>query len=121
MDPIRRDAGQRRAAIMVNLRGRDVESFVREAEAKVKAEVKLPEGYVLEFGDAFKNLQEARTRLAVLVPATLALIFVLVFMAFGRDGDDCSRNIGHVRTINPSDSNGGIKGFANGGRSRNGG
>ncbi len=83
VDPIRRDSGQRRAAIMVNLRGRDVESFVREAEAKVKAEVKLPEGYVLEFGGAFKNLQEARTRLAVLVPATLALIFVLVFMAFG--------------------------------------
>src|SRR6185295_9132441 len=83
VDPIRRDSGQRRAALLVNLRGRDVESFVREAEAKVKAQVKLPEGYVLEFGGAFKNLQEARTRLAVLVPATLALVFVIVFMAFG--------------------------------------
>lgn len=83
VDPIRRDSGQRRAAILVNLSGRDVESFVREAEAKVKAEVKLPEGYVVEFGGAFKNLQEARARLAVLVPATLGLIFVLVFMAFG--------------------------------------
>ena len=68
---------------MVNLRGRDVESFVRQAEAKVRAEVKLPEGYVIEFGGAFKNLREARARLAVLVPATLSLIFVLVFMAFG--------------------------------------
>jgi heavy metal efflux system protein len=83
VDPIRRDSGQRRAAILVNLSGRDVESFVREAEAKVKAEVKLPEGYVVEFGGAFKNLQEARARLAVLVPATLGLIFVMVFMAFG--------------------------------------
>jgi len=83
VDPIRRDSGQRRAALLVNLRGRDVESFVREAEAKVKADVKLPAGYIIEFGGAFKNLQEARTRLAVLVPATLALIFVLVFMAFG--------------------------------------
>jgi cobalt-zinc-cadmium resistance protein CzcA len=83
VDPIRRDSGQRRAAILVNLSGRDVESFVRETEEKVKAEVKLPEGYVVEFGGAFKNLQEARGRLAVLVPATLGLIFVLVFMAFG--------------------------------------
>jgi heavy metal efflux system protein len=82
VDPIRRDSGQRRAAIMVNLRGRDVESFVREAEAKVKADVKLPEGYIIEFGGQFEHLREARARLAVLVPTTLALIFILVFMAF---------------------------------------
>jgi cobalt-zinc-cadmium resistance protein CzcA len=83
IDPIRRDSGQRRAAILVNLAGRDVESFVREARAAVSAKVNLPAGYVLEFGGAFKNLEEARSRLALLVPATLALIFVLVFMAFG--------------------------------------
>jgi len=82
VDPIRRDSGQRRAAIMVNLRGRDVESFVREAESKVKAAVKLPEGYVIEFGGQFEHPREARARLAVLVPTTLALIFILVFMAF---------------------------------------
>ena len=82
VDPIRRDAAQRRAAIMVNLRGRDVESFVREAEQQVKAAVKLPEGYVIEFGGQFEHLKEARARLAVLVPATLGIIFVLVFMAF---------------------------------------
>jgi cobalt-zinc-cadmium resistance protein CzcA len=68
---------------MVNLRGRDVESFVRAAQQEVKTEIKLPEGYSLEFGGAFKNLQRARARLAVLVPAALALIFVLVFMASG--------------------------------------
>jgi cobalt-zinc-cadmium resistance protein CzcA len=82
VDPIRRDSGQRRAAIMVNLRGRDVESFVREAESKVKTAVKFPEGYVIEFGGQFEHLREARARLAVLVPTTLALIFILVFMAF---------------------------------------
>jgi cobalt-zinc-cadmium resistance protein CzcA len=83
VDPIKRDSGQRRAAILVNLRGRDVESFVHEAERQIKEKVEIPEGYTIEFGGQFKNLQEARARLAVLVPATLALIFVLVFMAFG--------------------------------------
>jgi cobalt-zinc-cadmium resistance protein CzcA len=83
VDPIKRDSGQRRAAILVNLRGRDVESFVHEAERQIKEKVEMPDGYTIEFGGQFKNLQEARGRLAVLVPATLALIFVLVFMAFG--------------------------------------
>jgi cobalt-zinc-cadmium resistance protein CzcA len=83
VDPIKRDSGQRRAAILVNLRGRDVESFVHEAERLIKEKVEIPEGYTIEFGGQFKNLQEARARLAVLVPTTLTLIFVLVFMAFG--------------------------------------
>lgn len=83
VDPIRRDLGQRRAAILVNLRGRDVESFVQEAKEKVDAAIKLPDGYRLEFGGQFKNLQEARARLAIVVPAALALIFFLIFMAFG--------------------------------------
>jgi cobalt-zinc-cadmium resistance protein CzcA len=80
-EPIMREFGQRRAAILINLAGRDVESFVREAEAKVKATVKLPDGYSLEFGGQFKNLREARARLAVVVPVTLAMIFVLVFLS----------------------------------------
>ena len=79
---ISRDSGQRQVAIMLNLRGRDVEGFVNEAQAKVREQVKLPDGYSIEFGGQFKNLQEARTRLAVVVPAALALIFVLVFFAF---------------------------------------
>lgn len=82
-EPIMREFGQRRSAILVNLAGRDVESFVREAEAKVKAAVELPEGYSIEFGGQFKHLREARTRLAVVVPASLALIFVLVFLSLG--------------------------------------
>jgi cobalt-zinc-cadmium resistance protein CzcA len=83
VDPIRRDSGQRRAAILLNLRGRDVESFVHEAEQKIKAEIKLPEGYTIDFGGQIKSLKEARLRLAVVVPVALALIFVLVFVALG--------------------------------------
>ena len=82
VEPIRRDEGQRRAALMVNLKTRNVEGFVRDAEQRIKQQVKMPEGYLVEFGGQFQHLQEARTRLAVVVPATLALIFVLVFMSF---------------------------------------
>ncbi len=80
---IAREYSQRRAAIMVNLRGRDVESFVLEAQKKVAEQIKLPEGYTIEFGGQFKNLQEARARLAIVVPVALGLIFVLVFVALG--------------------------------------
>ncbi len=73
VSPILRDSAQRRAALMVNLRGRDVESWVREADAKVREHVKLPEGYTLEFGGQFENLREAKTRLAIVVPAALAV------------------------------------------------
>lgn len=80
---IAREYSQRRAAIMVNLRGRDVESFVLEAQKKVAEQIKLPDGYTIEFGGQFKNLQEARARLAIVVPVALGLIFILVFMALG--------------------------------------
>jgi cobalt-zinc-cadmium resistance protein CzcA len=83
VEPIQRDNGQRRAALMVNLKIRDIEGFVRDAERRIQHEVKLPDGYLVEFGGQFKNLQEARTRLAVVVPAALVLIFVLIFLAFG--------------------------------------
>ena len=83
VEPIQRDGGQRRAALMVNLAIRDIEGYVRAAEKIIAAEVKLPEGYIVEFGGQFQNLQEARARLAVIVPSALALIFVLIFLAFG--------------------------------------
>jgi len=82
VSPILRDSGQRRAALMVNLQGRDIESWVREADAKVQEQVKLPEGYTLEFGGQFENLREAKARLAIVVPAALIFIFVLIFTAF---------------------------------------
>ncbi len=78
---ISREYSQRRAAIMVNLRGRDVESFVLEAQKKIAEQIKLPDGYTIEFGGQFKNLVEARKRLTIVVPVAMALIFILIFMA----------------------------------------
>ena len=83
VEPINRDDGQRRAALMVNLSVRDVEGYVREAERRIHEQVQLPENYIVEFGGQFKNLQEARTRLMVVVPSALVLIFILIFLAFG--------------------------------------
>ena len=83
VSPILRDSAQRRAALMVNLEGRDVESWVKEADTKVRERIQLPEGYTLEFGGQFENLREAKARLAIVVPAALVFIFALIFMAFG--------------------------------------
>ena len=83
VEPILRDDGHRRAALMVNLKTRDIEGFVHAAEQRIKDQVKLPENYIVEFGGQFQNLQEARTRLAFVVPSALVLIFVLIFLAFG--------------------------------------
>jgi heavy metal efflux system protein len=82
VNTISREAYRRRMTIMVNLRGRDTESFVKEAQEKIAAQVQLPEGYYIEYGGNFKNLQEARARLAVVVPVALTLIFILIFTAF---------------------------------------
>ena len=83
VEPIQRESGQRRAALMVNLKTRDIEGYVRAAEQSIREQVKLPDGYLVEFGGQFQNLQEARARLVVVVPAALTLIFVLIFLAFG--------------------------------------
>jgi cobalt-zinc-cadmium resistance protein CzcA len=83
VNSITREMGQRRLAIMVNLRGRDVESFVREAQQKIHDQVSIPSGYSIEFGGQFKNLQQARLRLMLIVPAALVIVFLLIFMAFG--------------------------------------
>ena len=78
---IAREYSQRRGAIMVNLRGRDVESFVLEAQKRITEQIKLPEGYSIEFGGQFKNLIEAKRRLGVVVPVAMTLIFILIFTA----------------------------------------
>ncbi len=80
---VTRESGQRRAAILVNLRGRDVESFVNEAMSRIKNDVKFPVGYTYEFGGQFENLQSARTRLAIIVPVALVFIFILIYLSFG--------------------------------------
>src|SRR5213592_1119433 len=68
---------------MVNLKTRNIEGFVRAAEKRIQEQVKLPENYIVEFGGQFENLQQARARLAIVVPSALVLIFVLVFLALG--------------------------------------
>ena len=80
---ITRENAQRRVAILINVRGRDTAGFVEEATAKLHAQLKLPEGYYVEFGGQFRNLIEAKKRLAIVVPLALALIFVLIYLSFG--------------------------------------
>jgi len=82
VEPIQRENGRRRAALMVNLATRDIEGYVRAAERAIREQVKVPDGYFVEFGGQFENLQDARARLAIVVPSALTLIFVLIFLAF---------------------------------------
>lgn len=79
---VRREALQRYAVIQMDVRDRDIDGFVKEAETKVRSEVKLPEGYWIEWGGAFENQQRALARLAVIVPITIGLIFLLLYTAF---------------------------------------
>ncbi len=83
VEPIQHDDGLRRSALMVNLKTRNIEGYVRDAERRIHDQVKLPENYIVQFGGQFENLQQARARLAIVVPTALALIFVLIFLAFG--------------------------------------
>lgn len=80
---INRENGMRRTAVLVNLRGRDTESFVQEAQQKIAETIKLPENSFIEWGGNFQNLQEARLRLLVLTPLALCLVFFMVYAAFG--------------------------------------
>ena len=82
VEPIAHELAQRKVGLMISVKDRDMESFVHEADARLEAELKLPDGYSFEFGGSFKNLNEARQRLAVVVPAALALILLLIFMSF---------------------------------------
>jgi cobalt-zinc-cadmium resistance protein CzcA len=80
---VNRENSNRRTAVLINLRGRDTESFVAEAKLAVEKEVKLPTGYYLEWGGNFKNLEQARSRLMILAPIALALVLMMVYAAFG--------------------------------------
>lgn len=83
VNQISREDTQRRAAILINVRGRDTAGFVEEATRNIEEKVKFPDGYYFEFGGQFKNLMEAKKRLMIVVPLALLLIFVLIFLAFG--------------------------------------
>ncbi len=79
---ITREDFHRRIAVETNVRGRDIASFVAEAQKAIDKEVVIPPGYWLEWGGQFKNLQEAVQRLMIVVPLTLLLIFILLYMTF---------------------------------------
>jgi len=78
---INRDWGKRRITVQCNVRGRDVASFVAEAKQKIAQQVKLPEGYNLEWGGQFENMERANRKLMFVVPMALALILVLLFFS----------------------------------------
>lgn len=79
---INREDSNRRTAVMINLRGRDTESFVTEARALVEKEVQMPQGYYVQWGGNFKNLQEARSRLLILTPLALTIVLMMIYAAF---------------------------------------
>ncbi len=80
---VSRENGKRRVVVTANVRGRDIASVVDEAQRKVEAKVKLPTGSWLAWGGQFENLAAARARLALVVPACFAMIFVLLYSALG--------------------------------------
>jgi len=80
---ISRENGKRRVVVQCNVRGRDLGSFVEEAQGRIDEEVKPPPGYWLKWGGQFENLIEARERLMVVVPVALFLIMGLLFLSFG--------------------------------------
>ncbi len=79
---IGRDDGQRRIVVLCNVNGRDIGSFVQEAQQKIDAAVKLPPGYFMTWGGQFENQQRANKRFALVIPITIAGIFILLFGSF---------------------------------------
>ncbi|MFQ5660159.1 MAG: efflux RND transporter permease subunit [Gammaproteobacteria bacterium] len=79
---VRREQLQRYAVIQMDVRGRDVDSFVKDANALIQEQVDIPPGYWIEWGGAFENQQRALTRLSIIVPLTIFFIFVLLYTAF---------------------------------------
>ncbi|MBA2610744.1 MAG: CusA/CzcA family heavy metal efflux RND transporter [Bacteroidetes bacterium] len=79
---IQRDDAKRRITIGFNVRGKDIESVVKEMQSKIDNNVKFEAGYFPTYGGTFKNLLEAKKRLSIAVPAALFLIFILLFFTF---------------------------------------
>jgi cobalt-zinc-cadmium resistance protein CzcA len=79
---IEHEHGYRKTIVQSNVEGRDLVSFVEEAQKRIEAEVKMPAGYYAEYGGEFKNQQRAASRLGIIVPLALFLVFVLLFISF---------------------------------------
>jgi cobalt-zinc-cadmium resistance protein CzcA len=79
---VQRESAKRYVTVRTNVEGRDVVGFVRELQSAIESEVKLPEGYRIEYGGQFENQQRAASRLALVVPVSIALIFFMLFTTF---------------------------------------
>lgn len=79
---ISREDTRRKISVELNVRGRDIGSFVREAQTRIEKEINLPPGYYLKWGGTFENLQRASERLLIVVPIALFLIFILLYITF---------------------------------------
>jgi len=84
---ISRENGKRRVVVTANVRGRDIGSFVGEAETKIKENVTLPENYWIAWGGQFEQMISAKKRLQIVTPIALLLIFFLLFTTFGTAKD----------------------------------
>ena len=82
LNQVSRENGKRRVVVQANVRGRDIGSFVAEAQAKIAALAPPPAGTYLDWGGQFENLQRARQRLMIVVPVCFAIIFMLLFTTF---------------------------------------
>ena len=83
-EAINHENGERRLVVQTNVRGRDVGSFVAEAEDRIAERVTLPSGYYLTWGGQFENQQRAMSRLTLVVPLSIAIIFGLLYVTFRR-------------------------------------
>ncbi len=80
---IQRENSFRRIVVGFNVRGRDVQSMVKELQQKVDRQLHLPPGYYITYGGTFENLEAAQKRLRIAVPVSLLLIFLMLYFAFG--------------------------------------
>jgi heavy metal efflux system protein len=87
VNQVNRENGKRRVVVTANVRGRDLGSFVDDVRQTLDEQVELPAGYWLEFGGTFEQLESASQRLAIVVPITLSIIAVLLFLALGSARD----------------------------------
>ncbi len=81
-EAISHESGQRRLVVQTNVRGRDIGSYVAEAQKLVRAKVTMPTGYHAEWGGQFENQARATKRLTIVVPLSLAIIFSLLYLTF---------------------------------------
>lgn len=100
---ISREDGKRRIVVGFNVSGRDVRSVVSDLQARLADEVQLPTGYYFTYGGQFENLQKGTDRLAIAVPVSLLLIFVLLYFTFGS-----LRYAGLIFTAIPMSAIGGV-------------